>query len=94
MAGAAEGVWLDSESIHPIDSDCTIGRARFYWRGSDLRFAAKSREVSSECAIHSPSPRLLQVFLLRSSGSNLSKECERKTRGFRPSKLTPLSILI
>jgi hypothetical protein len=45
MAGAAEGVWLDSESIHPIDSDCTIGQARFNWRGSDSRFAAKSREV-------------------------------------------------
>jgi hypothetical protein len=25
MAGAAEGVWLDSESIHPITSDGTIG---------------------------------------------------------------------
>ena len=22
MAGTAEGVWLDSESIHPIASDC------------------------------------------------------------------------
>jgi hypothetical protein len=58
MAGAAEGVWLDLESIHPIASDCVIGRARFNWRGSDSRFAAKSREVlSSECGIHSPSPR-------------------------------------
>ena len=36
MAGAAEGVWLDCQSIHPITSDNTIGGARFNWRGSAL----------------------------------------------------------
>jgi hypothetical protein len=32
MAGTAEGVWLDSESIYPIASNCAIGRIRFNWR--------------------------------------------------------------
>ena len=29
MADAAEGVWLDLATIHPIAPDCTIGNARF-----------------------------------------------------------------
>lgn len=35
MAGAAEGVWLDSESIHPITFYYTIGGIRFNWRRGD-----------------------------------------------------------
>ena len=29
MAGTAEGVWLDSSSIHPFATGCTIGENRF-----------------------------------------------------------------
>ena len=35
MAGTAEGVWLDSESIHPFDIDTMNGETLFGDRRSD-----------------------------------------------------------
>ena len=35
MAGAAEGVWLDPESIHPFATDRTIGAIRFKQKKSE-----------------------------------------------------------
>jgi hypothetical protein len=47
MAGAAEGVWLDSESIHPIAFYYTIGGTRFNWRGVTRDLGPSSRKPSS-----------------------------------------------
>lgn len=36
LAGAAEGVWLDSKSIHPFAFDRMMSGTRFNWQGVTL----------------------------------------------------------